>query len=107
MNRISIDVSKDELDFIREAVAQKYLNLMAYLHTCEEEESRKQQLAVNMPKVAKLAADQLDKELDAWFGKVKGKKIVAKKAPRKSADAPYGYKKDGTPKKRPGRKVAA
>lgn len=26
---------------------------------------------------------------------------------RKSADAPYGYKKDGTPKQRPGRKVPA
>ena len=107
MDRITIDVSKDELDFIRDAVAQKYLNLMAYLHTCEEEESRKQQLAANMPEVAKLTAEQLHKEIHEWSGKVKGKKIIAKRAPRKSADAPYGYKKDGTPKQRPGRKVAA
>ena len=31
------------------------------------------------------------------------KKIAAKRKPRKSKDAPYGFKKDGTPKKRPGR----
>lgn len=30
----------------------------------------------------------------------------ARKAPGKTADAPYGLKKDGTPKQRPGRKVA-
>jgi len=30
----------------------------------------------------------------------------ARKAPEKTADAPYGLKKDGTPKQRPGRKTA-
>jgi len=30
----------------------------------------------------------------------------ARKAPAKTADAPYGLKKDGTPKQRPGRKTA-
>lgn len=28
-----------------------------------------------------------------------------KKSPKKSKEAPFGYKKDGTPKKRPGRPV--
>lgn len=38
---------------------------------------------------------------------VDGSKLVQlRKARAKSADAPYGYKKDGTPKQRPGRKTA-
>lgn len=106
MDRITIYVSKDELDFIREAVAQRYLNLMAYLNDCEEE-SQQQGPFMEVPDLTKPTAEQLDKELNEWKAEIKGKKIIAKKAPRKSKDAPYGYKKDGTPKKRPGRKVAA
>ena len=94
MDRISIYVSKDELDFIREAVAQRYLSLMTYFNTCEEE-SQQQGSFMAVPDLTKGADDQLDK------------KIVAKRAPRKSKAAPYGYKKDGTPKKQPGRKKVA
>lgn len=94
MDRITIDIAKEELDFIREAVAQKYLSLMTYFNTCEEE-SQQQGSFMAVPDLTKSEDDQLDK------------KIVAKQTPRKSKKAPYGYKKDGTPKKRPGRKVAA
>lgn len=106
MNRISIYVSKDELDFIREAVAQRYLNLMEYLNDCEEE-SQQQGQFMEVPDLTKPTVEQLHKDIHEWSSKVKGKKIIAKRAPRKSKDAPYGYKKDGTPKKQPGRKVAA
>ena len=34
------------------------------------------------------------------------KLVQLRKARAKSTDAPYGYKKDGTPKQRPGRKTA-
>jgi hypothetical protein len=36
MNRIIIDVTKAELDFMREAIVLKHVNLMSYLQTCEE-----------------------------------------------------------------------
>ena len=54
-----------------------------------------------------MSEENLVKEVEEWKAKNKGGKIVAKRAPRKSKAAPYGYKKDGTPKQRPGRKVAA
>ena len=46
------------------------------------------------------------KEAGVWKNRQKRGKIIAAYA---KADAPWGYKKDGTPKKRPGRapKVAA
>jgi hypothetical protein len=47
---------------------------------------------------------------DGWVTNQVGKKIYARfkgaqkpRAAKKSVNAPYGYKKDGTPKKRPGR----
>lgn len=40
---------------------------------------------------------------DGWVTSKIEQKIIAERKPRKSSAAPYGYKKDGTPKKRPGR----
>jgi hypothetical protein len=37
MKRIIIDVSKGELDFMREALETKHINMMSYLDTCENE----------------------------------------------------------------------
>lgn len=37
MNRITIDVSKGELDFMREALETKHINMMSYLDMCENE----------------------------------------------------------------------
>lgn len=53
---------------------------------------------------------EMDKQ--AWTVTTKGDgSMVARvkrrgRPPKKSAEAPYGYKKDGTPKQRPGRKTA-
>ena len=99
MKRIVLDVSKGELDYIREAVEQKHKSLMSYFDACEVE--------ANKPT-----------EVQAWkeyFGaatvKAEGEPVsytvnVAKPVlkPRKVA-APYGLKKDGTPKSKPGRKA--
>lgn len=119
MNRITIDVSKEELDFIREALAAKYRSLISYLDTCEEASSPKTDSVLSQ------AYESLSKEIEdhkkelaeiartqnEWTVTTtdKGNMIAAVKKrgrPRKSADAPYGYKKDGTPKKRPGRPAA-
>ena len=52
--------------------------------------------------IGELAAPQVEamKKTGAWKSKTKRNKIIATYA---KADAPHGLKKDGTPKKRPGR----
>lgn len=95
MNRIKIDVSAEELDFIRDAIQRRYLDLMCHLNYCQDQHED-----AGLAELMKEATDE-------WEAEIKGKKIIAKKAPAKSKAAPYSYKKDGTPKKRPGRKVAA
>lgn len=100
MDRIIIDISKGELDFIREAIEVKHINLMSYLDTCEENANPKP----SWDEVAKIAEDEFEKELQ----EIMHDKAVAKNKktfvyrPKK---APYGVKKDGTPKAKPGRKV--
>jgi hypothetical protein len=89
MNRIIIDVTKAELDFIREALVSKHINMMSYLQTCEED--------------VKSAEEEIEKELQEMFADntiQKPKKPFVFKP-----KAPFGLKKDGTPKAKPGRKV--
>ena len=57
-------------------------------------------MTLTVPTVLEEAKKQLDAEIEKWSARKVGKKVVAK---RKSKAAPYGYKKDGTPKQRPGR----
>lgn len=83
MNRILLDVAPEELDFIREALADKYNALIDHLNYCE------------------IASQELGgKEVEEFI-------TEQKHEPAPWDAAPYGYKKDGTPKKRPGRKVPA
>ena len=97
MKRILVDMSKGELDFIREALEVKHINLMSYFDTCEENANPKP----SWEEVADIAEAEFDKELEKVTGKKKS--VFAYKPVTKSA--PYGVKKDGTPKARPGRKV--
>ena len=89
MNRIIIDVTKAELDFMREAIVLKHVNLMSYLQTCEED--------------IKSAEEEIEKELQEMFAdntiQKTRKPFVYKRK------APFGLKKDGTPKAKPGRKA--
>jgi hypothetical protein len=100
MERIVIDISKGELDFMREALQTKHINLMSYLDTCEENARPKP----TWNEVAKIAEDEFEKELQ----EIMHDKAVAKnKKPfvYRPKKAPFGLKKDGTPKAKPGRKV--
>lgn len=89
MNRIIIDVTKGELDFMREALEAKHINLMSYLKTCEED--------------VQSAEEEIEKELQEMFAdntiQKPNKPFVYKRK------APFGLKKDGTPKAKPGRKA--
>jgi hypothetical protein len=76
MTRISIDVSKSELDFIREAVLSKHASLISYLDSCENE-------VVVKPTLSEVSA-WADKAFETeyvkkphWTHTAKGKKILA------------------------------
>jgi hypothetical protein len=88
MERILIDVSKVELDFIREALEIKHINLMSYFDECEENTTPKPSLK----EVSRIAEDLFREELE-------------KNQFKRTKKASYGLKKDGTPKAKPGRKV--
>ena len=97
MRRIIIDVSRAELNFMREALETKHINMMSYLDTCENE-ARQPEWNQAPDITEKEFMDQVEiikKEAKEFI--YKPKKAVKK--------APWGYKKDGTPKARPGRKV--
>jgi hypothetical protein len=106
MDRIIIDISKGELDFMREALQTKHINLMSYLDTCEADVIRKEVLSSKptWDDASKITEDEFEKELQ----EIMHDKAVAKNKktfvyrPKK---APYGVKKDGTPKAKPGRKA--
>lgn len=89
-----IDITRSELNFIREAVQEKHDRLMKVLD-----------FAQPLPAFDPFAAAPIKAEGEPveWTVKAgKGGKVIAS---RQSTKAPWGYKKDGTPKKRPGRKV--
>lgn len=88
MKRINIDVSKGELDYLREALEHKHTNLMSYLNFCEE------QTWPTEKDIEGITEEEIREELKSISKSIK--------TPKK---APYGRKKDGTPKKRPGRKA--
>ena len=88
MNNITITISRDHYDLILKAI--DYYN-----------EGIKQRLADQ-------AQTALMKDSEKWTVSAVGNNLIAyaNKTRAKSAEAPYGYKKDGTPKQRPGRKSA-
>jgi hypothetical protein len=95
-----MEITRAELEFLREAVKQKHDSLMEILDFKEEEK---------LPEPCipeKTFADYLPK---GFFGDVaeEGRKLrsIIDKIP-KQRNAPYGLKKDGTPAKKRGRKTA-
>lgn len=79
MERITIDVTRDELNFIREAVEHKINLLKNYFNDCETESKKISTVTISTP----IAVHH------SMVGK---------------DHAPWGLKKDGTPRARPGRK---
>ena len=85
-----IEITPAELAFLREAVDEKHASLMKIL------EFRKPEPVWEPVKASDLPDDAFE------FLQQAAKRKATKKKPAK-AKAPWGYKKDGTPKKRPGR----
>lgn len=102
MNRIIIDVSKGELDFMREALETKHINMMSYLNACEENSIRKEVLNSIQPAWNE-PPDLSEEEFMDQVAAIEAEAKVFKYKPKKKA--PYGVKKDGTPKAKPGRKA--
>lgn len=84
-----IEITPAELAFLREAVDEKHASLMKIL------EFGKPEPVWEPVKASDIPSDALQ------FLNQAAKRKVTKKKPAK-AKAPWGYKKDGTPKKRPG-----
>lgn len=80
------------------------------LHTTQEEPKK----AIRVPKGFMLSAPQVQaiKEAGLWEDEAKREKVIRgyikqhRAKVRRDKEAPYGYKKDGTPKSKPGRKTA-
>lgn len=88
---IAINVNLEELLFIKSALTEKYEGLMDRLTDAE--------VYSNAP-----APDITEEEFMAQVEAIKAEaKQFIYKPKKKAKKAPYGYKKDGTPKKRPGR----
>lgn len=87
-----IKLNENELQFIRDAITEKYENIM-------------KQFIFNPPPTWEEVKDIAEHEFDKELEKVTGKKTIYKWKGKKNP-APHGFKKDGTPKKKPGRKTA-
>lgn len=106
MERIIIDVSKGELDFMREALETKHINMMSYLNMCEADTTRREILKSGQPTwndASQINESEFEKELQEIMHK---KAVIKNKKPfvYRPKKAPHGLKKDGTPKAKPGRK---
>ena len=83
---------------ILEAISMQYDSQMIAANTAPD-------IAQQRKEINEEIQSQFEKELAEWELKQEGNQVTATLKPktRKSKAAPYGYKKDGTPKKRPGR----
>jgi len=85
---------------ILEAMSMQYDSQMMAANTAPD-------IAQQRKEINEAIQNEFNKELAEWEMRQEGNKVVATHKPktRKSKAAPWGYKKDGTPKQRPGRQV--
>lgn len=82
MTRINIDISKGELDYIREAIVNKHNNLLLQLATCELEANPKPTLSEVSAWADKAFETEYVKK-PHWTQTAKGKKILARRRKKK------------------------
>jgi len=81
-----VKLTENELTFIRDAITEKYDNIMSQIVF---------KPSPTLEEVSKMAESEFEKELEKVAGQ--NSSFAYKKR------APYGVKKDGTPKKKSGR----
>jgi t-SNARE complex subunit (syntaxin) len=84
-----VKLTENELTFIRDAITEKYDNIMSQIVF---------RPSPTLEEVSNMAEFEFEKELEKFAGK---KSSFAYRS--KNKKAPYGLKKDGTPKKKSGR----
>jgi len=98
---INLTIQSADYEFIVEAIK---LRTTAILEAMSMQYDS-QVIAANTPKIQQELRQEVDrqfeKQLDEWKIATDGNKVSATRKPRK-INAPYGVKKDGTPKKKPG-----
>lgn len=98
---VTFDVREDEDDNYRETKEQSG----DYLHFCSHTAKQMAQAFTEMAELLEVKEAEREKEWKAkQLPKTKKKKVVAKKKVAKKKAASVQLKKDGTPKKKPGRK---
>ena len=90
-NRILIDMDLNEWDFVKAGIKEKANRLLSNFDTCLDY------------RLEQLKEKPTLKDVDPEIVEIFNKEYAEFK--NKSKKAPYGYKLDGTPKKRPGRKA--
>jgi hypothetical protein len=83
-----VKLTENELTFIRDAITEKYDNIMSQIVF---------KPSPTLEEVSNMDEFEFEKELKKVAGQ--NSSFAYKKR------APYGVKKDGTPKKKPGRKI--
>jgi len=101
--KINLQLHVEEFEFIKVAIQQKTKSLIDYM-----DGSRK--IAVGLERMneeylreqaSSIAEEEFEEELEKVTGKKKSNFTYRKR----TNQAPYGLKKDGTPKAKPGRKA--
>jgi hypothetical protein len=87
-DRILIDMDLNEWNFVRSAIREKSNRLLSNFDTCLEY------------RIEELKENPTLKDIDPAIVEIFNKEYAESKN-----KAPYGYKADGTPKQRPGRKA--
>ena len=101
--KINLQLHVEEFEFIKVAIKEKTKSLIDYM-----DGSRK--IAVGLERMneeylQEQASNIDEEEFDKELGKVTNKKKPVFAYRKRTNQAPYGLKKDGTPKAKPGRKV--
>jgi hypothetical protein len=91
MERIIMDVSKGELDYIREALEAKHKSLISYLERCEDEAKKPIDSSLwndffkqNVTQPEKTTAPAPVEKKPHWTQTAKGRKIMASRRTRGS-----------------------
>jgi len=104
--KINLQLPIEEFEFIKVAVQEKAKSIVNYMDGSKKIAENVEKM--NADRLWEMASNIDEAELEKELEKVTGKKkseFVYRKKPTRKFSAPYGLKKDGTAKAKPGRKA--